>query len=620
VIMSFYGLSQIIGNSANAGYRVDATLGNSTYLAVYLLVHIFLCLFFWWKLVEKTGGLSRIFKVGATYIYSPIILLLFYVFYRTGTRGALLGLVGGIFVAAILVAIFEKKDILLKRLAIWAVIVVVALGGVFMASRNTSFVQNNPLLSRLARVTTIQGMSSEGRFMIWPMAWQGFKERPVLGWGQESFNYVFNKYYDPKMYNQEAWFDRTHNVVLDWLIAAGALGFLSYLSIFAVGLWLPWRRREVVLSTKTYKNNDSIGVQEKTFVRGFTLGERAIITALFIAYFIHNLFVFDNLVSYILFFTILAYIHTQEFTKPVARIHEFFDKIKMDSGVRDRLVAPIILALLAVTVYFVNWQPLQTNYNLIDAMILSNQGQTEDAFNSFKKALGGSQLGRPEVREQLMSLVSTLSRSNLPEEKKNEIAAFAFDEFKKQIEQTPNDARYYIFTGSMLDGIGAFDVARPYLEKAVQLSLNKQTIRMELINNYLNSGKKAEALKLAKETYNLEPDFENMGVVYAITLLYNKQRGEAEKILSSYNDPSLFTDERVLAGYAEAGAIDKVLSYYKDKAITDPQDLQSRYRLVQLYVSSGQRYKAIEEVESMIKAVPGFKTQGEQLIKQLQNK
>ncbi len=620
VMLSFYGIGQIM-NHAEAGYRTDATLGNSTYFAVYLLVHLFFCLFLWWRQVEKNGGLSQIFKVGATYFYSPVLILLFYVFYRTGTRGALLGLVGGVFIAAVIVAIFEKKDILLKRVAIGAVAVVIALGGIFLACRSTDFVQGNPLLSRLAKVTTVQGMSTEGRFMIWPMAWQGFKERPVLGWGQEGFNYVFNKYYDPKMYSQEAWFDRTHNVILDWLIAAGALGFLSYLSIYVVALWLPWRRREVLVPIKkNYKNSDSVGIQEKTFARGFTLGERALLTGLFVAYFIHNIFVFDNLVSYILFFTVLAYIHTQEFTKPVARIHEFMAKIKMEPGVVDRLVAPMIVALLVIAVYFVNWQPLQTNSNLIDAMIANQQGKTEEAYNSFKKALSYSQLGQPEVREQMMGYAQTVIKSGLSQEKKNEILDFILGEFKKQTEMTPNDARYFIFTGAMLDGIGGFDYARPYLLKAVELSPNKQTVRMELINNYLNSNNKAEALKLAKETYELEPAFKDMGLIYAVTLLYNKQKEEAEKVLASYNDPSLFTDDRVLSGYAAAGYLETVLGQYKDKAEANPKDLQMRYKLVQLYVSSGQKGKAVAELQGMIATEPSFKTQGEELIKQIQGK
>ena len=63
------------------------------------------------------------------------------------------------------------------------------------------------------------------------MAIKGFIEKPILGWGQEGFNFVFNKYYDPRMYTQEPWFDRAHNTYLDWLIVGGALGLLSYLAI-----------------------------------------------------------------------------------------------------------------------------------------------------------------------------------------------------------------------------------------------------------------------------------------------------------------------------------------------------------------------------------------------------
>ena len=62
------------------------------------------------------------------------------------------------------------------------------------------------------------------------MSWQGVKEHPILGWGQENYIVLFNKYYDPKMYQQEPWFDRSHNVFFDWLVSGGILALLAYLS------------------------------------------------------------------------------------------------------------------------------------------------------------------------------------------------------------------------------------------------------------------------------------------------------------------------------------------------------------------------------------------------------
>ena len=72
---------------------------------------------------------------------------------------------------------------------------------------------------------------------------KGFQEKPILGWGQDGFNYVFNKYYDPAMYGQESWFDRAHNAPLDFLVAGGILGFLSYFGLFFSVLYLLWFRK-----------------------------------------------------------------------------------------------------------------------------------------------------------------------------------------------------------------------------------------------------------------------------------------------------------------------------------------------------------------------------------------
>ena len=100
------------------------------------------------------------------------------------------------------------------------IIGIIALGGIFLSIRKTTFVEKSQTLNRLASIS-FEEFKTEARFTVWGMAIQGFKENPVLGYGEENFNLVFNKYYDPRIYNQEQWFDRAHNVFLDWLIAGG---------------------------------------------------------------------------------------------------------------------------------------------------------------------------------------------------------------------------------------------------------------------------------------------------------------------------------------------------------------------------------------------------------------
>jgi hypothetical protein len=110
-------------------------------------------------------------------------------------------------------------------------------------------------------------------------------ERPILGWGQENFSYIFNKYYDPSMYGQEQWFDRAHNEFLDWLVAAGIPALLLYISFFILALIAIVRSKNL------------------------SIPEQAVLIGILAAYGFNNLFVFDNLVSLIYFYLILALCH-----------------------------------------------------------------------------------------------------------------------------------------------------------------------------------------------------------------------------------------------------------------------------------------------------------------------
>jgi O-antigen ligase len=116
------------------------------------------------------------------------------------------------------------------RAGVGIVALIVVAGGLWLA-RDTAFVRSIEPLARLTSITYSEG-TIMSRFMNISMAWEGFKERPILGWGQENYAAVFDKNYNPAMYAQEPWFDRTHNVILDWLIAGGILGLLAYLSLY----------------------------------------------------------------------------------------------------------------------------------------------------------------------------------------------------------------------------------------------------------------------------------------------------------------------------------------------------------------------------------------------------
>src|SRR3990167_1113332 len=208
-LMVLYSVLQLIGLKTinQGGVRVDGTLGNAIYLAVYMLFHIFVASLFMWRKRKN---------VFLRWVYGLLIIAEAWILYYTATRGAILGLLGGLLVVAVLNIRNMASTFVRKGSAAVLVGLVVLVGG-FLAIKDAEFIQNSPVLSRFSSLTT-EELKTQGRYFVWPMALEGVKERPLLGWGQENFNYVFNKNYVPEMYRLEPWFDRAHNIFLDWAV------------------------------------------------------------------------------------------------------------------------------------------------------------------------------------------------------------------------------------------------------------------------------------------------------------------------------------------------------------------------------------------------------------------
>ncbi len=567
-LMGVYALFQVAGSFEihQGSTRVDATLGNSAYLAVYMLFNIFLALY----MMLRTKGqdiAGRIADKASVWIYTPLILLFIFTLYYTATRGAILGLIAGLFLTAVLVAIFEKERLVLKKSAIGLLFILVVFVSGFLALKDKPFISQNQVLSRFSSISLTE-TTTMSRFMVWNMAYQGFKERPILGWGQENFNYVFNKYYDPKMYAQEPWFDRAHNVFFDWLIAGGILGLLSYLSIFAVALRYLWR--------KTSR---------------FSVVEKSILTGLFAGYFFQNIFVFDNLMSYVLFFSVLAFIEGTRSRDEITTSAKSKKKGAIPEANPFDFAVPITAVILVVSaLYFFNAKPIATNIALIDA--LTPKGKPMVNLEDFKKAISYNSLGTTEAREQLTKVtLQILGAEKVGDDVKKAFAELALSEMKKQVEVHPNDARYQLFLGSFLSQLGKyspaiFDEAIVVLKKAHELSPKKQAILFELGSVYYNKKDLANAEKMFKQAYDLAPEFSQAEGLYLQILMENKNYSEIEVVLKAH-------------------------------IARDPKDSDPHTRLSALYFAQGKRADAIAEIEISIKLNPAFKDQGESYIRDI---
>src|SRR3989339_1134536 len=100
-MMAIYSFFQIAGKVTinQGGVRVDGTLGNAGYLGIYMVFHIFFAglLVMRYKVLWQRGVLVL------------VTLMNIIVLYNTATRGAVLGLLGGILVTFIYLALKTEK-------------------------------------------------------------------------------------------------------------------------------------------------------------------------------------------------------------------------------------------------------------------------------------------------------------------------------------------------------------------------------------------------------------------------------------------------------------------------------------------------------------------------------
>ncbi|MCK5022188.1 MAG: O-antigen ligase family protein, partial [Candidatus Pacebacteria bacterium] len=603
VWVGLYGISQIAGwTIAHQGTsRLDISFGNASYLAIYTIFHIFLALFL---LVRHSFlGRSSLGKEGfirhkkwndwVVYTYIGVILLNIYILYHTATRGAILGFIGSILLISFLLAIFEKENKNLRKTGIGILVGTLLFVGGFIALKDASFIRNNSILNRFATIS-LEESTTKSRFMIWNMAWQGIKERPILGWGQESFNYIFNETYDPGMYDQEEWFDRTHNVFMDWLVVGGFLGLLAYLSLFGTLLYYLWR-----------KKHDN----------GFSNFEKSIFTGLLAGYFVHNLFVFDNITSYILFFTILAFIHNQiDFNKEEKEKKDIFLD-NLDEDTKLKTFVPVLIFLMIFSLYFFNVKGALANRNLLLALSPHPEIGLSENLRYFEKALSYNSYANQEIREQLLQFVVKTKDVGANQDTKNNLFELAKLEAEKEIERDPENARIEVLIGSFFSNFGKNDEALRHFERALTLSPNKQSIHFGMGYIYITQKEYQKAFDIFKEAYKLDSRYEKAKSLYAISSIY---AGKNDVVMSLYGT-DIIPDPNFLSAYRDTRQLSKMIQVAEAIVENTPNNPQSHISLSAAYFENGQKSKSIEEIRKAIELDPNFKAQGELFINRIQS-
>lgn len=570
-MVALYGLGQQAGIfDGGGGSRVDSRLGNAAYMAVYMLFHIFFIFF----LMLKTRVRWQLV------LYGLIGGMMVYTMLQTGTRGTFLGLVGGAVVTVSYIALFARRAPELRRYAVAGVAVLLILAGLFFGLKDSTFVENNSSLKRIASIDLQEDLKV--RSVIWGMAWEGVKERPLLGWGQGNFNYVFNEKYDPFLYDQEQWFDRVHNLVFDWLIAGGFVGAAAYFGIMAAVLYYLFVV-PVILKRES----------------PFSVPEQAVLLGLLVAYLLHNLVVFDNIISYIFYALLLALIH-QRVSRPVPSLQSY----RMHETTWSAMVVPVVLVGAVILVGQVNLPGMHTSRDLIHAM---RANTIEGRLEQFHIALERDSFARQEVVEQLAQQAMSAARTpELPEAQKNMMVQRAELELLRLADDKPGDARIHNFIASFYRTIGAVEEARKHIAIAVSLSPRKPTLIMEQALVELQAGDLAAAEEYFRTAFELDERNTSARIFLASTLWRQGEIEVARALIGEeYQEEFAFSDYGV--GSVEvANDYEYLAELFTVRTEVEPERAQYWASLAFVYYQLEEMDAAIETLEAASAAIPSF--------------
>lgn len=484
-----------------AAERVGGLLDNPIYMAAYQIFNLFFILLLWLKGVStKTKiwlGVFVLLDVGA--------------FFAAQSRGALVGLAAGIVVFAVVYAVMSKSK-KTRISVISAAVLFFALYGALFAARNTDIVKNSPLV----RLTNFQ-VTTKTRFIAWQIAWKGFLERPLTGWGFDDFHILFNLKYNPQSLESgyyETWFDRAHNTVMDALSMTGILGTVTFFGIFGALFYSVIRARR-----KDWIDNPTAGV----------------LLALPVAYFVQNLFVFDQPAGFTMSFLLYALVIRA--TSPDFFVNAEKTPSIEGSPAKQKTVPWTAFVILQVLGIVLVWQtsvlPARASILSIKSNNYFSAGMYADAY---QYAVEAASIPTPYTDEQtflqsrnLISLVDNgqidkvsnwkawhdlivdISKKHLAEHPRNTHPHFIFARFLQSFDKlVPEDAA----------------LAEEQYLAAIKTSPERQQLLTSIARFYLEQGKKQEGLAMFQKAADADPNVGESRWFVGVTLMFDMNRRE----------------------------------------------------------------------------------------------
>ncbi|MEK7452819.1 MAG: O-antigen ligase family protein [Patescibacteria group bacterium] len=587
--------------------RLMGVIGNPIFFANYLTIPIFLAFtFFFWSLSNsKISDSLRIWHSDSKlmswmfgkhkWFYLIVGISSLTTFFIAQVRGAFVGLLVALFLIWLFV-IFGKVLSKKASRSILAVGLIFSFvfSGLYILNKKSDLISTYS--SGLSRMLSIDSGSSTGktRLMAWDIAIKGWQEYPVIGYGPENYQDIFDKYYNPDFlrysFAETVW-DKPHNYFLEILGAQGVVGVLLYLGIILTAIFY--------LKSIFKREIDKYG----------KIGVIILFGAI-TAYVVQGLFSFETSNSLQLWFFLLAFIVFLYARK------EGENFIKEKNELFGRVVAFCFLIVVIFSLYQ-NYIMLKSSYYMSftrDAVV------TGSAYYWKKYATEAISVKAPFVWENAIFLTKDIStfdgNGNLNADMLYGISGDIEKVFLDYVEKYPNSYLYRFWLGQLYAFMGEYmdkkyyDNSERFLKEAGEISKDRQHIPLLLSKSYLLRGMPKEAIVILEALVAKNREFPEPHWFLGLAYIGNneKEKGilEMERGLSfgSTQEGNIlyFIDL-----YLEKEDYKKALPLYKKLTERSPENASFHHDLAIMYMVTGNKDASVKSFKDALRLNPTLK-------------
>jgi len=467
-------------------------LGNSTFLAIYILFLAFLSFVF---LIQEKEKKKKI-------VYAVIFSIFLITILITGSRATYLGILIGLFYFFLF---YPKKLKTLKIITIaFLVSVCLFVAYVNISPKLPNFIENNTKISYFIHNRLSVKMVFEDlfrtRLSVWQITINTIKEKPLFGWGPENFYIGFEKYYEPNSADlQKLWWDRPHNIFLDVASHSGLFSLFFYIAFWITLFWnlQKFKKRE----TDEQKIYLAHGLQ-----------------TMFIGYLITLFFNFDSFSTYLISFFFVGYsfylISSQGEKYTILPPQNKNLKI-----LQKKSTAILLLVLAVIFIWFWNIKPLYLNEEIVHANSLANMKKCDQAISTMDKIWNKNFILKSYSGLIYADVIKTCA---VAPDKEIEYSKKALNVLKTTSEIKPKFTRTWLFMGIFTNVLAAreenieqknklLSESMSYLEKALSLSPKRQEVFEEIDKNHLIAKDYQAMKKTSNDCINMDS---NQGICY----------------------------------------------------------------------------------------------------------